>query len=143
LKYIYILTICLLVAYFSKIAPYPDSEWFFITQNFWSLGIIFSVWWIQRSNLTKKIICIEGAVIFLNIFAFWADMNPSNFFYHNYEIILILLNLTEAIVLIMGAPWNGLHVGFSALWRVNNNRFPGGRRLVQDNPIFARQESRT
>lgn len=44
----------------------------------------------------------------INLMACFGYMTEYEFFYHNYELLINSINITELIVLIAKAPWNGI-----------------------------------
>lgn len=77
---------------------------------------------IDDNWLALTITGIEVLALILNIMGVIGYLTPMDFFYLHYEVILDTLNITEALILFIGAPWHGIFNRCQSVWGSINNR---------------------
>jgi len=141
-NYSRIATICIAVYFSSQFLPQADGTWFYAIQGCWSSFVFLSVLEIQRSRLTFTIAGIEYCAVLLNLLACFGYLTSIDFYYRNYPAILTALNVTELIVLIIGAPWHGILTRFQSLRSLTDNRAASEHRASQANKLLSGEEWR-
>jgi len=116
MKYLVILGMCVWVFFLSHVLPQAEGQWYFAVQASWSFVIILGIYEVEHSDLTDRIYKLNMAALALNGLAAIGYTSDSQFFYTHYEVILNAINISEALVLVHGAPWDGIISRLSELW---------------------------
>lgn len=122
-----------LVIFFAPMAltSKTGAEWF-SNQGLWSVLAVFSILLITQSKLAITIACIEYAAVLVASFSWYQFPSGSGFFYTYCVEMYDALNILIAVVLIAGAPWNGLAGRFKSMGMGNLFRRTGGRSSIQN-----------
>lgn len=125
----------------STFLPSPDGSGWFTYQAIWSTCAIWVVLRISTSKPAIFISLIELSAIIINTIAYTDYMRGGGLFYQYCVEAHIVLNVIEAFVLVIGAPWNGMAslfrpLGVGHLFR-NTNRL----RSLQDSVSHQREIS--
>lgn len=111
MRYLLILSICVGAYILSQVVPSPEGDhpMYYVFNSSWALLVLLSVIIVDRTNIVYGIAILELGAIFLNFVTLYNGLSYKNFFYHNYNYILMNINVSEAILLLLGAPWRGVY----------------------------------
>ncbi len=115
MKYLLVVAICVGVFVVSQIIPQSDDERFYLINSSWSLLVIFSVTFIQRTRTVIAVCIIESIITVVNLITCIDYLNGKGSPYAVYPTIINSLNATEALVLLIGAPWIGAYNRLAAV----------------------------
>jgi hypothetical protein len=90
---------------------------FFAWQSIWSTMTILIV--VTTCLFTKcgmRVCLIEFCALLANVLAYMGEIAGGNLFYWHYYAILDALSIIELIVLLCGAPWDGIFGSIQHLW---------------------------
>ncbi len=134
--------VCIGVYSIPQTLPAADKAMFFIHQGWWSLGAVMLILAIDDNWLALTITGIEVLALILNIMGVIGYLTPMDFFYAHYEVILDTLNITEALILLIGAPWHGIFNRCQSVWGSVNNRTSNNYSCLQmDKSLYSQARS--
>ncbi len=99
----------------SKFLPSPEGAAWFNYQALWSMVALFVILKISTAKLAIILALIEFSLIIVNTIAYAGYASGGGLIYTHYFDITDVLHLTEVLVLVTGAPWDGLASRFKQL----------------------------
>lgn len=122
-EYLYILLICIAAFLLPQHLNNFQEGGFFAFNSTWSLIVIFFLLFLGVNVIIIVVCVIEFAIIVLNLLAGIGYVTDYDWFYTNYEVMLNTLNISEAVVIFMWKPLDGISTKFKRffeqLWLAN------------------------